>query len=48
MNSNTQAIKSHTNLAVNPALGLGVPEDVLAEPPIEGGPKTAANNSLKN
>ena len=29
------------DLAVNPSLGLGIPEDALAEPPIEGEPKTA-------
>lgn len=34
-------IKSETNLSFNPKLGLGIPDDVLAEPPLDGGPKTA-------
>lgn len=39
--ASVKAIKSETDLNFNPKLGLGVPEDPLAEPPLTGGPKTA-------
>lgn len=39
--SSANAITAQTDLGYNPALGLGIDEDPLAEPPVEGGPKTA-------